>query len=216
MQNPFLIGEKVYLRPIEADDAKFLAMGENDSTVREALFLAFPVSSKAEQEKVEQLIKSKDAIVLIIVEKETDQPVGQTAFFRIDYVSRAAVFYLAILDPAYWSKGFGSEATLMMVDYAFKTLNLNRIQLHVCAENLPAIKIYERVGFQKEGVLRQAMFRKGNYVDFWVMGILRSDWLKTAFLEKDLLNDIHSAAKEVQNGKYITNEEAKLKLQIND
>jgi RimJ/RimL family protein N-acetyltransferase len=65
-----------------------------------------------------------------------------------------------------------------MVDYAFMTLNLNRIQLHVCAENTPAIKIYERVGFQKEGVLRQAMFRKGNYVDFWVMGILRSDWLK--------------------------------------
>lgn len=178
LENPFLIGEKIYLRPVEPEDAKFLAKGENDPVVREALFLALPVSLTNEQEKVEQFIKSKEAIVLIIVEKATDQPVGQTAFFRIDYISRAALFYLAILDPAFWSKGYGSEATQLMVDYAFKTLNLNRIQLHVCAENTPAIKIYERVGFQKEGVLRQAMYRNGNYVDFWVMGILRSDWLK--------------------------------------
>lgn len=177
MNNPFLIGEKIYLRPVEAEDAKFLSKGENEPTVRDSLFLALPVSLINEQEKVEQYIKSKDAIVLIVVEKETDKPIGQTAFFRIDYISRAAIFYLAILDPAHWSKGYGSEATQLMVDYAFKTLNLNRIQLHVCAENEPAIKIYERVGFIKEGVLRQAMFRNGNYVDFWVMGILRSDWL---------------------------------------
>jgi len=178
LENPFLIGEKIYLRPVEPEDAKFLSKGENDPIVREALFLALPVSFSTEQEKIEQYIKSKEAIVLIIVEKKTTKLVGQTAFFRIDYISRSAIFYLAILDTAFWSKGFGSEATKLMVDYAFKTLNLNRIQLHVCAENAPAIKIYERVGFIKEGVLRQAMFRNGNYVDFWVMGILKSDWLK--------------------------------------
>jgi RimJ/RimL family protein N-acetyltransferase len=178
LENPFLIGKKIFLRPVEVEDAKFLSKGENNPTVRESLFLALPVSLTNEQGKIDQYIKSRDAIVLIIVEKETNKPVGQTAFFRIDYVSRAAIFYIAILDPAYWSKGFGSEATQLMVDYAFKTLNLNRIQLHVCAENTPAIKIYQRVGFIKEGILRQAMFRNGNYVDFWVMGILRNDCLQ--------------------------------------
>ncbi|MDZ7331684.1 MAG: GNAT family N-acetyltransferase [candidate division KSB1 bacterium] len=176
MDRPFLIGKKIYLRPVEPEDAAFLARGENHPAVREALFLAFPVSMGTELEKIEQFIKSKEAIVLIIVDQQTNQPVGQTAFFRIDFVSRAAVFYLAILDPSHWSKGYGSEATQLMVDYAFETLNLNRIQLHVCAENTPAIRIYERAGFKKEGVLRQAMFRNGAYVDFWVMGILRSDW----------------------------------------
>jgi len=179
MDFPFLIGEKIYLRPVEPEDAKFLSKGENDPAVRESLFLALPVSLTNEQEKVDQYIKSKDAIVLIIIEKETNKPVGQSAFFRIDYISRAAVFYIAILDPAHWSKGYGSEATQLMVEYAFNTLNLNRIQLHVCAENSAAIKIYERVGFIKEGVLRKAMFRNGNYVDFWVMGILKRDWLQT-------------------------------------
>ncbi len=172
-----MIGKKIYLRPVEPEDANFLSRGENHPVVRESLFLAFPVSLSAERERIDQYIKSRDSIVLTIVNPRTDQPVGQTAFFRIDYISRAAVFYLAILDPADWSKGYGSEATQLMVDYAFATLNLNRIQLHVCAENIPAIRIYERVGFIKEGVLRQAMFRNGAYVDFLVMGILRSDWL---------------------------------------
>ena len=177
MDFSFIIGKKVVLRPIELEDAKFLCKGENDPIVRDALFLALPVNLTIEQEKIEHYIKSKEAIVLTIVEIETNKPVGQTAFFRIDYISRAAIFYLAILDPIYWSRGLGTEATQLMVDYAFKTLNLNRIQLHVCAENIPAIKIYQRVGFQKEGVLRQAMFRNGGYFDFWVMGILRDDWL---------------------------------------
>lgn len=177
MNNPFLIGEKIYLRPISLADSAFLCQGENDPAVREALFLALPLPLSQAEEKIRQHINSRDAIVLMIVEKDTDKSVGQTAFFRLDYVSRAAVFYLAILDPACWSRGYGTEATQLMVDYAFATLNLNRIQLHVCAENTPAIRIYQRVGFIKEGVLRQAMFRNGNYVHFWVMGMLRSDWL---------------------------------------
>ncbi|MDZ7263862.1 MAG: GNAT family N-acetyltransferase [candidate division KSB1 bacterium] len=177
MKNPFLIGNKIYLRLISIEDAAFLSQGENDPAVREALFLAFPSSASQAEEKIRQYSNSREAIVLTIVEKDTDRLVGQTAFFRLDYVSRAAVFYLAILAPSFWSLGYGSEATQLMVDYAFATLNLNRIQLHVCAENTPAIKIYQRVGFVQEGILRQAMFRNGNYVDFWVMGMLRSDWL---------------------------------------
>ena len=98
--------------------------------------------------------------------------------FKYDFINRFAIFYLAILDSHNWSKGYGSEATMLMVNYAFQTLNLNRIQLHVCAENISAIKIYQKVGFVKEGVLRQAMYRRGGFVDFWVMGILKEEWGK--------------------------------------
>jgi len=172
----FLVGEKIYLRPIEVDDAEFISMGENDEAVRDALFLAFPVSVSQIREKIEKSLNDPSQLIFMIVSKEDNVTVGQTAFFRIDYVSRAAVFYLAILDTKFWGAGFGSEATKLMVDYAFQTLNLNRIQLHVNAENTPAIKIYQRAGFKKEGVLRQAMFKNNRYFDFWVMGILREDW----------------------------------------
>ncbi len=177
MENIFLAGEKIYLTPVEPNDAVFLTSSENDPDVRHALFLAFPVAREQQEEKIHTYTSSKDSIVFTIREKQTNKAIGQTAFFRLDFISRAAVFYLAILNKSCWSKGYGTEATRLMVNYAFKTLNLNRIQLHVCAENTPAIKIYQKLGFVKEGILRQAMFRDGHYVDFWVMGILKEDWI---------------------------------------
>ncbi|MFZ5518244.1 MAG: GNAT family N-acetyltransferase [Candidatus Zhuqueibacterota bacterium] len=176
MSHIFLAGEKVLLSPIEPEDALFLAAGENDPEVRDALFLALPVSTQQQMDKIRLHQAAKDAVVFLIRERQTDNPIGQTAFFRIDYVSRAAVFYLAILDTEYWSRGFGTEATQLMVRYGFDTLNLHRIQLHVCAENIAAIKIYQKVGFKKEGILRQAMYRRGAFVDFWVMGLLKDEW----------------------------------------
>lgn len=177
MSAVFLEGERIHLRPVDVDsDLELFYRGENDPAVRDALFLALPVTRQALRERLSQQLISKEAILFTICTNEPVQPVGVTAFFRLDYVSRAAVFYLALLDPAQWSKGYGGEATKLMVDYAFATLNLNRIQLHVCAENAPAIRIYQKAGFVKEGVLRQAMYRRGGYVDFWVMGILRRDW----------------------------------------
>ena len=178
LKNLFLNGSKIYLRPLENDDAEFLCNGENDEKVRETLFLALPISPSDEAEKIRKFIAAKDTIIFTITLKKNNDAVGQTAFFRIDYVSRSAIFYLAILNPKFWSAGIGSEATQLMVKYAFLTLNLNRIQLHVNSENVPAIKIYQRCGFEKEGVLRQAMFKNGRYFDFWVMGVLRDEWLK--------------------------------------
>ncbi|MDZ7272127.1 MAG: GNAT family N-acetyltransferase [candidate division KSB1 bacterium] len=178
MQPPlFLNGSLIHLRPVDLDaDLEMFYRGENDPLVRDALFLAFPVTRQALRSRLTQQLESREAILFTICTNETGRAVGVTAFFRIDYVSRAAVFYLALLDSEAWGKGYGGEATRLMVDYAFATLNLNRIQLHVCAENTPAIRIYEKAGFVKEGVLRQAMYRRGGYVDFWVMGILREDW----------------------------------------
>ncbi|PIS31026.1 MAG: hypothetical protein COT43_00530 [Candidatus Marinimicrobia bacterium CG08_land_8_20_14_0_20_45_22] len=178
MVNPFLIGNKCYLRPATLEDAEFISVGENCPAVRETLFLALPMDIEKEREKLRQQLASKETILFTIVDKITDQPIGQTAFVRVDYISSATVFYIAILDPEFWGKGAGTEASQMMVDYAFETLNINRIQLHVFAGNTAAIKIYQKIGYIKEGVLRQAMYHHGEYCDFWVMGILKKDRLK--------------------------------------
>ena len=63
-----------------------------------------------------------------------------------------------------------------MVEYGFNVLNLNRIQLHVAAHNSRGIKAYEKVGFRREGLLRQAMYQNDRYFDFYVMAILRNEF----------------------------------------
>jgi len=176
MNYPFLTGKKIDLRPFISADIEMITKGENDPRVRETLFLALPIGIDQVTMRIKGQLESRETILLTIVDKKSGMGIGQTAFFRIDFVSRAAIFYLAILDPACWNQGFGREATRLMVEYAFTTLNLNRIQLHVFADNQPAIHIYQQIGFRQEGLLRQAMYHNGRYCNFWVMGILRADW----------------------------------------
>lgn len=174
----FLSGSSIYLRPWNEQDVDLLYKGVNDPAVRETLFTYRPKSKYELMEEMKKDLSNDKSILLTICECSSNQPVGMTAFYRIDYVSRAAIFFLSIYDSAKWQMGYGSEATRLMVDYAFNCLNLNRIQLHVASENPKAVSVYERCGFKMEGTLREAMYHNNRYVDFYVMSILRSDFYK--------------------------------------
>ena len=172
----FLEGKKVYLRPYQDEDNQMVYFGKNNTQVRETLFLFAPQTLEQVQAELKQWSSSKEITLFTICSLEDNKPVGQTAFVRIDYVSRAAVFYLAIYNPESWSKGYGGEATRLMIDYAFDILNMNRLHLHVCAENNNAVEAYKKAGYSIEGTLRQAMYHHNRYIDFYVMGMLREEY----------------------------------------
>ena len=176
MTNPFIIGEKIYLRAPEPGDATMAAMLENNPWPRTSLFYAVPTSITYAANKLARLQDDPNTIVFTICTIDPDQPVGQVALLRIDWVGRMGVFYLGIADQKNWSKGYGGETTRLIVDYVFEALNMNRLHLHVQCDNEKAVKAYQRAGFQMEGTLRQAMYARGKYYDFYVMGILREDW----------------------------------------
>ncbi len=175
MTNPFLIGNKIYLRAAEPEDKNIWAVTENHPDPREFLFYALPTSLEEQRVKLEKAQADPNTIMFTICEKETGSAIGVTAFYRIDWIGRMATFYIAIAPKENWSKGYGKEVTNLMIDYAFDTLNLNRVQLHVFVENERAVKAYKKRGFQIEGTLREAMYHKGKYCDFYVMGLLRRD-----------------------------------------
>jgi len=175
-QIKFLEGTKIYLRPYQEQDLDIIEFGKNNTQVRDTLFLFNPQTRNDVKNEIEKWLNDNSTVLFTICENKTNKPVGQTALFRIDYVSRAAIFYIAIYDPVFWSKGYGTEATKLMLKYSFDILNLNRIQLHVAVENIKGVKAYERTGFKIEGTLRQAMYHNNKYVDFHVMGILRNEY----------------------------------------
>jgi len=174
----FLEGEKIYLRPLEEQDINLVYWGKNNSDVRETLFLFEPLSKQTVQNQLLDINKSADSVLFTICKQADNEAVGQTALVRIDYISRACVFYLAIYGSQFWSQGFGGEATQLMIKYAFDILNLNRIHLHVSSENEKGIAAYKKAGFTTEGTLRQAMYHHNKYIDFLVMGILREEYYK--------------------------------------
>ena len=178
MKNPFLIGQKIYLRAPEDGDEQIIVLSENHPSPRETLFYAIPRSTASMKDRIRTMEDDPNSIVFSICNIKSNKVIGITALLRIDWVGRAAIFYIAISQKENWSHGYGSETTRLMIDYAFETFNLNRIQLHVFTKNTSAINVYKKCGFVIEGTLRQAMYRAGKYHDFYVMGLIRKDWKK--------------------------------------
>jgi RimJ/RimL family protein N-acetyltransferase len=179
MSQVFLAGEKINLRPIEPEDAPSLLRADNHPEIRRALFRYLPKNLPRMKEFIDGLYQDQETVLLAICPKDDMAPVGYTGFFRCDWQSRAAVFFITLFDPADFGKGYGGQATRLVVKYGFETLNLNRIQLHVWTGNEAGIRAYEKAGFQVEGTLRQAMYRDGNYEDFHVMGLLRQEYFQS-------------------------------------
>lgn len=177
MNNPFLVGNRVYLRPVEPEDARILAECNNDPAVRVSFFTHTPTSLFHQANRAEEFYRAgADYIPLIICTVDEDEAIGVTAFHRVDLVSHAAIYSVCICDSGHWRKGFGGEVTRLMLHYAFDILNLHRVQLHVWSDNAAGISIYRRAGFVEEGRLREAMRHDGRYFDFLVMGILDHEW----------------------------------------
>ena len=174
--NPFLIGTKIYLRPLEREDAPLFVVWLNDREVTRTLLVSRPINLQAEVEYLENAYKSEHDTVLGIAVKETDKLVGSTGLQRMDFSNRHVRFGIFIGEKEEWGKGYGTEATLLMTQYAFETLNMNRVWLHVFADNERGIRAYERVGFTREGVLRQESYREGRYWNTITMAILREEW----------------------------------------
>jgi RimJ/RimL family protein N-acetyltransferase len=87
------------------------------------------------------------------------------------------VAWLAIaIGPDTWDQGYGQEALGLLVDFAFRELNLYRIQLTVFAYNARAIRVYEKLGFRREGVFRAFLERDGQRHDMLLYGLLRPEW----------------------------------------
>jgi RimJ/RimL family protein N-acetyltransferase len=175
--NPFLVGPNVYLRPLDRADAPAFVTWLNDADVTRFLLAYRPMTLRAEEEFLDRIGQGDD-FVLGIVLREGDRLIGGTGLHHIDHRCRKASFGILLGDKATWGKGYGTEATRLLVGYAFETLNLNRVWLHAFEYNPRGLRAYEKAGFRREGVLRQDTFRDGRYWDTIVMAVLREEWQK--------------------------------------
>jgi [ribosomal protein S5]-alanine N-acetyltransferase len=177
MKNPFLIGTKVYLRPLEREDAALIVPWVNDAEVTRTLERFYrPINLQTEVDFIERIYKSEHDVVLGIAVKDTDALIGITGLHQMDFKHRHTVFGIFIGEKGEWGKGYGTEVTMLMTEYAFETLNLNRVGLEVYEDNERGIRAYERVGFKQEGVLRRMMYREGCYWNTIIMSMLREEW----------------------------------------
>jgi len=173
---PILLGQKVKLRPLTLPDAPRLVALLNDPAVNRNLRLRTPVTLAAEREFIASLPHAVDQLVLGVAALDDGRLLGVSGLHQLGDPARQAELGLFLGGPDEWGKGFGTEVTRLLCRHGFEVLGLNRIWLHVFADNERGLRAYERVGFRREGVLRQAAFRGAEHVDVVTMGLLRSEW----------------------------------------
>ena len=173
--------DRLTLRPFAEGDAPFLF--EMYSDPQTARFLSYPPFTEFSQAvaMVERILKAmaeERTVDRVIVRKSDGAPVGSCTLFSWNkQCARAEIGYC--LMRTHTSQGYMDEALRGFIDYAFDALAMNRIEADIDPRNAPSAKSLERLGFVKEGFLRERWIVAGEVSDTALYGLLRRDWAGT-------------------------------------
>ncbi len=169
---PKIKGDRIFLSPISMLDIETYTKWINDARVTDSLGVSWLLYTiDRERDFLEGI--SKNDYHFAIVNNENDFLLGNVSLFNFHQINRTAEFGIFIGESALRKRGYGTEAGKLMIDYGFNTLNLNNIMLRVFAFNEAAIKCYEKIGFKKMGVRRNAYYVNGKYHDEVYMDIIK-------------------------------------------
>ncbi len=168
---------RVTLTPVTDDDLPVMLGWINDR--EQVIFNApyKPVSLRSHQEWFESTQRRSDMYLFAIRLSETSELIGTCQLHGINMVHRSAELQIRLGNVAERGKGYGTDAVQLLLEFAFKDLNMHRVFLHVFSSNSTAIRAYEKAGFKREGILRAAAYINGEYVDVLVMGILQNEYV---------------------------------------
>ncbi len=176
-----LTGKKVRLRAYRREDLPLALEYINEPEVKAYLKIGIPLPMKPEEEEkwYEGLSVAKPESFSFAIET-LDEPryIGGCGLNKIDWKNRVAQVGIFIGPELYRGQGYGTDAMKVLLKFIFDQMNMNKVRLEVFSFNARAIKSYQKCGFVKEGVMRQELFRDGQYYDIVAMGILRDEWLK--------------------------------------
>lgn len=185
MHSPYLIGQSVYLRPVELYDVTLIQTWHNDPEIRKlALGGRLPYTKEAEEEDIKTASQSDKKAYLMIVKKSDDKPIG---FIPLDFWDPfCGIVWLRIIigDKNSWGQGYGSDALRCTLCWLFQELNVHRVELETFATNERALNFFKKIGFKQEGVRRQAHFSEGQYHDVVLFSLLKEEFLNEEISKK--------------------------------
>ena len=172
-----IIGEKVYLSPRSIEDAEKYPEWLNNYEI--AKYIEYYTKILSIDGEREFLSKNNNTYSLAIVDKQTDELIGSIGFQHMNVFDRTAELGIFIGDENHLSKGYGSEAIKLFLDYGFNHLNLNNIILKAYSFNKRALRAYEKCGFKQFGIWEKSHYAEGEYHDIIFMNIMKDDFYKS-------------------------------------
>jgi RimJ/RimL family protein N-acetyltransferase len=173
-----LVGELVALGPVHKGLLGLLSKWENDLEL--SLLTgdpARPLTPEGIDALYERWSKADpEHVGFAIYERATMRPIGTVGLIAINHLHRTAELGIGIGERDCWGKGYGTEATRLVLDYAFNALSLHNVMLRVFSYNERAIRAYRRVGFREIGRRRQAQRVGAHVYDVVLMDCLATDF----------------------------------------
>lgn len=177
IEKPTLHGDLITLRPLTKDDADTMFAASDNAEVNRLTGTTETATLEQYRAHYARLLEAQDRVDYAIIPKELSETVvGEVVLNDIDTRNRSANFRIMLLNETYFGKGYGTEATKLILKHGFESLNLHRIDLEVYDFNPRAARVYEKAGFVREGLKRDVLFWDGEYHSAIVMSILQSEF----------------------------------------
>jgi len=178
LPTPTLHTARLRLRPFTPSDADALyALHSNAEVLR--YWDAPPWSERARAEgflTACQRMEEEGRGARLALDRVSDQSfLGWCSLTRWNPDHRSAALGYC-LDDAAWGEGYATEAARALLQWAFDTLDLNRVQAETDTRNVASARVLEKLGFVREGTLREDCVVNGEVSDSWVYGLLKRQW----------------------------------------
>lgn len=175
----FLEGKNVYLRPLELSDLAILQKYVNDPEVRRYLSSIYPQTLQDEEAWLRKIMTSNpNSIEFGVVLKKGNKLLGCMGLRILSHVDGTADTGTMLGAKDEWNKGYASEAKMLLLEYAFLTLNVRKVCSRAYAPNLGSIRHNQKSGYVIEGRLKDHIYREGKYHDLVMLAVFKDVWIK--------------------------------------
>ena len=168
-------GKNVILREQREDDAAYFAYWFNQPEVMFKCGFEKPTDEEEVKRYISVYHRSEDSVWFTITDPD-GSVIGETGLLRMFPAWHCTDLTIIIPDPEMRHKGYGTEAIRIMLDMAFDRYEMNRVAIGVVGANTEALAFYNKIGFRQEGIQEQGYYCNGEYSDFIMMRLLRSEW----------------------------------------
>ncbi len=174
-RNIFLRGTNIYLRALTHDDVEgnYRFWFNDKEITRFNSHGRFPMTPNKLLNFVSSALTTDSFLVLAVVDIKTDRHIGNISLQGINWIDRNAEIAFLLGEKEFMSKGVMFDAGTLIIKHGFEVLNLHRIHCGTSSENIGMQKLAQKLGMQREGVRREAIFKEGKYLDVVEYGLVR-------------------------------------------
>lgn len=171
-------GKKVNLKGLELTQLAVIHNWMNDFEIIKSLMRINPSITCFTEQWYESVHTDNSKLILAIHDNDTNNFIGCIGLNNIEWIDRKAEMYIYIGEREYWNRGYGIDSINTMLEYVFNYYNVHKVYLHIREDNLPAINLYKKAGFQVEGKFKNDKYIDGKYINVIRMAILKDDYIR--------------------------------------